>query len=167
LELEAGNNTNEMQDTTNSPLRENMNNPMNDTDVPTAIDIDNDPPTINDNTTINVSDSQQESERIITRSGREVKRPKRYGDYVSYQVSLDSAIYEPTIEYTNPVTMAATSDPDTMYYHEILNQSDKHKFIEAMEREIDDHNEKGHWKLMRRNELPKGTRVLPSVWAMR
>jgi Reverse transcriptase (RNA-dependent DNA polymerase) len=167
LELAAGNTTNEMQDTTNSPLRVNVSNPINDTDVPTAMDIDNDPPIINDNTTINVSDIHQESERIITRLGREASRPKRYGDYVSYQVSLDSAIYEPTIEDTSPVTMAVTSDPYTIYYHEILNQLDKHKFIEAMEREIDDHNGKGHWKLVRKNELEKGTRVLPSVWAMR
>jgi hypothetical protein len=80
---------------------------------------------------------------------------------------LDSAKYEPTVEYMNPVIMEVTSDPDTMYYHEILNQPDKQKFIEAMESEIDAHNEKGHWKLVRRNALPTGARILPSVWAMR
>jgi hypothetical protein len=148
-------------------LRVNVSNPSNDKDISTAMDIDDDPPPINDIATINMSDIPQESERIITRSGREVKRPKRYGDYVSYQVNLDSAMYEPTVEYMIPVTMAATSDPDTIYYHEILNQPDKQKFIEAMEREIDDHNEKEHWRLVHRSALSTGTRILPSVWAMR
>jgi hypothetical protein len=46
------------------------------------------------------------------------------------------------VEYENPISMATTSDPDTMYYHEILNQPDKQQFIEAMEKEIEDHNEK-------------------------
>jgi Reverse transcriptase (RNA-dependent DNA polymerase) len=63
--------------------------------------------------------------------------------------------------------MAATTDPDTMYYHEILNQPDKQQFIEAMVREIEDHNEKQHWRLVRRNTLPPETRVLPSVWSVR
>jgi hypothetical protein len=73
LRLAAGNNTNAMQDTTNSPLRVNVSNPINNIDEPTAMDIDNDPSSINDNTTTDVSDNQQESERITTRSGREVR----------------------------------------------------------------------------------------------
>jgi hypothetical protein len=126
---------------------------------------------VTDNVTINVSDtnkrSVEQTERVITRSGREVKRPQRYGDYVAYQVNTDSSIYQPTVEYVNPISMAAMSDPDTIYYHETLHQPDKQNFIEAMAREIDDHNEKGHWRLIRRSKLPSVTRVLPSVCAMR
>jgi hypothetical protein len=84
-------------------------------------------------------DIQESQKRVITRAGREVKRPQRYGDFVTYQLNMDSSIYEPTVECENPISMAATADPDTMYYHEILNQPDKQQFIEAMEKEIEDH----------------------------
>jgi hypothetical protein len=63
-----------------------------------------------------------------TRYGRAVKKPDKDGDFVSYQVHQASSIYEPMTEYTNPITYMSTSDPDTMYYHEILKQSDKKKF---------------------------------------
>jgi Reverse transcriptase (RNA-dependent DNA polymerase) len=36
-----------------------------------------------------------------------------------------------------------------------------------MVREIEDQNEKQHWRLVRRSTLPPETRVLPSVWSMR
>jgi hypothetical protein len=44
-----------------------VNNPINDIDEPTAMDIDNELSIINDNTTIDMSDIHQESERITTR----------------------------------------------------------------------------------------------------
>jgi hypothetical protein len=47
-------------------------------------------------------------------------------------------------EYTNPIIYMSTSDPDTMYYHEILKQSDKEQFLEAMQLEISNHNTKRH-----------------------
>jgi Reverse transcriptase (RNA-dependent DNA polymerase) len=71
------------------------------------------------------------------------------------------------LEYDSPIGMMASSDPDTMYYHEILRQPDKKQFFEVMEKEITDHNKKKHWKLIKRSKVPKGKQVLPSVWAMR
>ena len=32
-----------------------------------------------------------------------------------------------------------SSDPDTMYLHEALREPDRDKFIEAIEKELDDH----------------------------
>jgi hypothetical protein len=34
------------------------------------------------------------------------------------------------------VSLQATSDPDTLYYHQVLREPDQHMFIEAMEHEI-------------------------------
>jgi hypothetical protein len=39
-------------------------------------------------------------------------------------------------------------------------------FTKAMESEINDHNKKKHWRVIRRSLIPKGARVLPSVWAL-
>jgi Reverse transcriptase (RNA-dependent DNA polymerase) len=62
--------------------------------------------------------------------------------------------------------MGATNDPDTLYYHEILKESDK-EFVKAMKIEIQQHNDRNNWRLVRRNSLPSGTQVLPGVWALR
>jgi hypothetical protein len=104
--------------------------------------IDNGTSTERGEVNVDLSDAKEPPKRTITRSAREVKRPQRYGDYVSYQVNEDATLYEPEVEYGNPISMAATTDPDTMYYHEILHQPDKPQLIEAMVREIEDHNEK-------------------------
>jgi hypothetical protein len=35
---------------------------------------------------------------------------------------------------SNPIAFSTTSDPDTMYSHQAMQQSDKHKFIKAAEK---------------------------------
>jgi Reverse transcriptase (RNA-dependent DNA polymerase) len=105
---------------------------------------------------------------VTTRAGRVIKQPKKYDDYVVYEACQEQKeLMEPMVEYKSPIGMMASSDPDTMYYHEILRQPDKKQFFEAMEKEITDHNRKKHWRLVRRSKVPQGKRVLPSVWAMR
>jgi hypothetical protein len=66
-------------------------------------------------------------------------------------------------EYTNPITYKSTSDPVTMYYHEILQQSDKEQFLDVMQLEISNHNTKRHWELIKCSNILQGYRVLPSV----
>ena len=61
----------------------------------------------------------------------------------------------------------ASSDPDTMYYHEAMKQPDKQQFLEAMEKEIESQVEQGVYMIVPRSSVPEGTRVLPAVWQMR
>jgi hypothetical protein len=50
----------------------------------------------------------------------------------------------------NPLlfAFAASADPDTMYLHEAMKQPDRNKFMEAMQKEINDHTENGHWRIV-------------------
>jgi hypothetical protein len=154
--------TNDTNDINDLLLRAHVDQANNgNDDAQMSMEIDIGTPMEREDVNTEVLDTKESSKRTITRSGREVKLPQRYGNYVTYQVHADSTMYEPEVEYENPISMAATTDPYTMYYHEILNQPDKQKFIEAMVREIEDHNEKQHWRLVRRNTLPPETRVLP------
>jgi Reverse transcriptase (RNA-dependent DNA polymerase)/GAG-pre-integrase domain len=103
-----------------------------------------------------------------TRSGRQVKLPKRYAEYDMYDTAvLCSACLEPAIEYSDPIAFATSSDPDIMYYHEISSQPDKDEFLKAMDVEITSMNKHQHWRLVRRSSIPPNTKVLPTVWAMR
>ncbi len=67
----------------------------------------------------------------------------------------------------NPVAMAASSDPDVMYYHEAMKQPDHKQFKEAAHKEFDDTLDKGILKLVKRTSVPAGTKIFKSVWAMR
>jgi hypothetical protein len=70
---------------------------------------------------------------------------------------------------TDPIAFAlkATSDPDTMYYHQAMKEPDSAQFKAAMTKEVDAHTVKKHWEIVRRDQVPSGIKVLPSVWAMK
>ena len=61
----------------------------------------------------------------------------------------------------------ATSDADTMYLHQAMQEPDRKEFIEAMKKEVKDQSENGNFSVMHRSELPKGATVLPAVWQMK
>ena len=52
-----------------------------------------------------------------------------------------------------------------MYYHQVIQQSDFHKFTEVIVKEIQDHCKKKHWQIVQRDEVPDNFKVLPLVWS--
>ena len=63
--------------------------------------------------------------------------------------------------------LASSEDPDTMYYHEAMKEPDAKKFKEAMIKKIETHEAKGHWKIMKVEDVPEDTKILDMVWAMK
>jgi hypothetical protein len=59
------------------------------------------------------------------------------------------------------------ADPDMLYLWQARKEPDFPRFMEAMQKEIDDHTKGGHWEIMRKSELPDDTTVLPAVWSMK
>jgi hypothetical protein len=126
-----------------------------------------------------------------TRSGRRVRLTTRMKEsiqqegkkWVSWmasalqppELSPEDEIYEvfTTTEYdiqdraSDPISFSATSDPDTMYWHQAMQQSDKAEFIKAAIAEVKSHVDNEHFILMRRTELPEETKVLSAVWSMK
>ena len=62
--------------------------------------------------------------------------------------------------------MKATSNPDILYHSEAMSAPDRDKFIEAMLKEVRDHEARGHWKVIPKEEVPPGKTPLPAVWSM-
>eukprot|EP00980_Cylindrotheca_fusiformis_P030680 scaffold25213_cov162-Cylindrotheca_fusiformis.AAC.3 len=62
---------------------------------------------------------------------------------------------------------AKAGDPDTMYLHEAMRAPDADEFLKAMKKEVQSHEERGHWELIERKDLPEGHKTLPAVWAMK
>ena len=62
------------------------------------------------------------------------------------------------------------ADPDTVNLKEALNEPDAHKFLEAMVKEVDDHVECKHWRLVTDEEMRRSgckDRPIVAVWSMR
>ena len=67
----------------------------------------------------------------------------------------------------DPISFVATSNKDTMYWHQAMKQPDASEFRKAAIREFNDHCERKHWVLLERSQVPKGKNILPAVWAMK
>ncbi len=98
-----------------------------------------------------------------TRPQRNRRTPNRFSDYVMEHEEMDEPSHN---EITTMAFAARIGDPDTLYLQEIK-ASDADKFRQAMREEIQAHESKGHWTLVKRNELPRGIAPLPAVWAMK
>jgi hypothetical protein len=95
--------------------------------------------------------------------------------YVAAHEAIDPLLYQEDHDLkqfeVDPIAFAlkATFDPDTMYYryHEAMKEPDALEFQAAMTKEVNDHTAKCHWEIVRRDQVPAGIKVLPSVWAMK
>jgi hypothetical protein len=68
---------------------------------------------------------------------------------------------------SDPIAFAGSGDPDTMYWHQAMKGSDKAEFLKAAQEEVKSHVDNKHFVLKERKDLPKGTKVLDSVWSMK
>jgi hypothetical protein len=101
---------------------------------------------------------------------RIIKKPERLIEvaYSSYYEVLHEDDYRLQDDMADPIAfLSHHSDPDTMYFHEAIRQPDREDFIKAIIKEINDHITRKHWILVPREKVPKGTKILDSVWAMK
>ena len=114
----------------------------------------------------------------VTRSGRQVRWSRRYqeglesslaetGEDDEYYDALHREDYKIQDDMNDPISFAASSDPDTLYYHEAMKATDAKEFIKAMSKEFNDHCERGHGELIPIEEVPTGEKILDAVWSMK
>ena len=104
-----------------------------------------------------------------TRSGREVRPPERLDPsaYSAYYDVLHEEDFELQDRMNDPIAFKASSDPDTMYYHEAMSAPDRKEFLKAIIKEVNDHIDNNHWKLVLKSDVPKDVKILDSVWSMK
>ena len=57
----------------------------------------------------------------------------------------------------------SNSDPDTLYHHLDMKSDDRKEFLLAMIREVTDQINNGNLSLIKREEIPEGSTLLPGV----
>ena len=67
----------------------------------------------------------------------------------------------------HPLSLAAqTVGNDVYYFHQAMQQDDREEFIQAMIKELQDHQEHGHWKLLKRSEIGDA-KTIKAIWSFK
>jgi hypothetical protein len=85
----------------------------------------------------------------------------------AYYHALHEYQYRIQDDMRDPIAFMSATDEDTMHYHQAKRAPHKHNFLEAVVKEANDHITSKHWVLIPRFQVPKGVKVLDSVWSMK
>ena len=62
------------------------------------------------------------------------------------------------------VLTAVAGDNDAYTLKDVFKQDDKSDFIQSMLKEVEDHEQRNHWTVLPKSEVPKGTKTIMSIW---
>ena len=83
------------------------------------------------------------------------------GELLDYNMIINEEQLEPVH------ILQASSDPDTMYYHEAMAEPDREQFKKAMRSEWHDQHKNGNFSIIAKEDVPPDATVLPAVWALK
>ena len=52
-------------------------------------------------------------------------------------------------------------------FQQAMKQDDKEDFIKAMEKEVEDHESRGHWHIVHRDTIPANTKPIKAIWSFK
>ena len=91
-----------------------------------------------------------------------------YATKVVQQTHLINQHFDGTLNYINPLAYYTENSENESYtFKQMLQQDDKNEFIQAMLKEIQDHETREHWHLFERNKIPKGHKTILAVWSFK
>jgi len=70
-------------------------------------------------------------------------------------------------EYHFVSLLTNTSSNEVFTYHQAQKQDDWIQFVEAMEKEVEDHKGRGHWILVPRSTIPSGNKPIKAIWSFK
>ena len=59
------------------------------------------------------------------------------------------------------------SSNEVFTYKEAMNQEDKHLFVDAMQKEVADHESQDHWTIVPRSTVPKTAKPIQAIWSFK
>lgn len=79
-----------------------------------------------------------------------------------------TANFDGTLNFFHHVALLTSAGSnDTYTFKQMLLQEDKNDFIMAMKKEIEDHEERNHWDIMLRKDLPPGIKTIMAIWSFK
>ncbi|MCP4479271.1 MAG: hypothetical protein GY818_14390 [Planctomycetaceae bacterium] len=74
--------------------------------------------------------------------------------------------FDGTLNNLHHMALAVGKENNEIYtFREMLKQEDSTEFIKAMQKEADDHEQRSHWEITLRSDIPKGTKTIMAIWS--
>ena len=160
------------------PQEQPMDIPQTLEDVTQAQDTDQ--PFADNSGTTEVSPMTPQAAPSQMKSGRVIKESAPYCrtvGLVAWETLLDqneqvkcpsaSSQYECQKKMDLPLAFAATTNPDILYAHEAMKAPDRQKFIDAIKAELSQHEARGNFVPVKKEDIPPGNKLIDMVWSMR
>ncbi len=127
------------------------------------------PPTIQDLFGLDDNASQPPQRPKRTPKPRDLLSPKWTGQSYTSNRSYISELRDQTMALFGEICFESyamtQADPDTMTLAQAMNEPDADKFLEAMIKEVNDHVDRKHWKLVHRSQAR--SKPIMAVWSMK
>lgn len=79
-----------------------------------------------------------------------------------------NAHFDQTLNVVHHAVLMAGSESNDVYtFKEMLKQEDAASFIEAMVKEVGDHESRDHWSVVPRSTMPVGTKTILAIWSFK
>jgi hypothetical protein len=79
-----------------------------------------------------------------------------------------SRLMDNTFNHFPLFAFAAQAEQNEVYtFKEAMKQDDAKDFIQAMTKEIDDHESRNHWTMMLRSDMPVNAKTILSIWSFK
>jgi chloramphenicol O-acetyltransferase len=75
--------------------------------------------------------------------------------------------FDGTLNHLHHMVLATEASNETFTFKEAMQETDYRDFIQAMIKEVDDHEQRNHWTLMERQALPQGVKTIMSIWSFK
>jgi hypothetical protein len=77
-------------------------------------------------------------------------------------------LYDGTLnQIHNYALVTDIASNEVFTYTQAMRQEDRGSFVEAMIKEVQDHEERGHWILVLRSTIPKGVKTIQAIWSFK
>jgi hypothetical protein len=78
-----------------------------------------------------------------------------------------NTLYNGTINCFSTVAQSSIASKETFTYKQAMHETDYHEFVKAMVKEVDNHESRNHWTVMRYCDMPSDTKTIMSIWSFK
>jgi hypothetical protein len=76
-------------------------------------------------------------------------------------------LYDGTINCFSTVAQSSVISDKTFTYKQAMHEKDYHEFVNAMIKEVDNHENRNHWTIMHHCDIPMDTKTIMSIWSFK
>jgi hypothetical protein len=78
-----------------------------------------------------------------------------------------NSLYDGTINCFLMMAQASAASNETFTYKQAMHEKDYRDFVKAMIKEVDDHENKNHWTIMNRRDMPTDAKTIMAIWSFK